>query len=101
MESRSPKKSGVGELNMGGGGGGAIEGGGGINISPSTKSGTDTADPLDHRSPFTIKREQPSETQESTTILNKNRNAKCKNIKDFTVAVHIRQSVNENKCIRP
>lgn len=53
MELRSPKKSGGGGLNMGGGGGGAIEGGGGINISPSTKSGTDTADPLDNRSPFT------------------------------------------------
>lgn len=63
MESKSPKKSGGGGMNMGGGGGGAIVGGGGINISPSTKSGTDIADPLENRSPFTIKRENYHQRQ--------------------------------------
>lgn len=44
---RSPMKSGGGRMKVSGGGGGAIEGGGGINMSPSTRSGTDITDPLD------------------------------------------------------
>lgn len=41
-------KSGGGGIKVPGGGGGAVEGGGGTNISPSTRSGTDITDPLDH-----------------------------------------------------
>lgn len=51
-------KSGGGGTKVPGGGGGAIEGGGGTNISPSKRSGTDITDPLDKRSPPTIKKKK-------------------------------------------
>lgn len=58
--SKSPMKSGGGGTNTGGGGG-ATEGGGGTSISPSTRSGTDIADPLDSRSPLTENNKEKEE----------------------------------------